>query len=283
VARGPASRRAACALAVGLLAAGPVLALLGCATPSGRAAREARGLGLVREEVAGAGFQHVVYRRPGDPASLDLHVYLEGDGSPARAWRSRPPDPTPRSSLALRLLARDPAPSVLLGRPCYHGVGPCSPWHWSAGRFGEPVVASLVVALRTLLATHGAERLTLIGHSGGGTLAMLLAERVPEVRAVVTVAGNLDVGAWVRHHGHVPLAGSLDPALRPPLRPSVAQLHLLGGSDAVVPPALVRSSLERQEGARVRIVPGFDHRCCWAERWPALLAALPAAGAEPRD
>jgi pimeloyl-ACP methyl ester carboxylesterase len=257
-----------------VLAACTILGLAACTTPSRHAEETAAGLGLTRRLVPGAAFEHVVYQRGESRRGPELHVYLEGDASPRRALRSRPPDPTPSDPLMLRLMALDPAPSVYLGRPCQHGTAPCDPIHWSSGRFGEPVVASLVAALEEVRRETGASRVVLFGYSGGGALAMLVAERAPEVTAVVTLAGNLAVGSWANHHGHTPLEASLDPALRPPLRPEVLQLHVLGGRDEVVPPALTRPEIARQPGARTLWFPDQDHVCCWAEVWPRVLAEL---------
>ncbi len=277
--------------------------MLGCASPSRRFEAEAGRLGFAGHPVRGSGFQHIVFSDPalrevlagesraggasGSPPRGPLHVYLGGDGSPRSAARHRPPDPTPRDTVALHLMALDPAPSVYLGRPCYHGVPACDPIHWTLGRYSEAAVESLVAALRRFGIPP--EGLVLIGFSGGGALAMLMAERLPETRAVVTVAGNLDPGAWTAHHGFVPLRASLDPSQRPPLPPGVPQLHLLGGRDRAVPPALVGPALARQRAAHAWLYPRFDHACCWEEAWPdaldelaAALAGRRGAGAGPR-
>jgi hypothetical protein len=103
---------------------------------------------------------------------------------------------------------------------------------------------------------------------------MLLAERAPDTVAVVTLAGNLDAGAWTDHHAFAPLEGSLDPAQRPPLSPDILQIHHLAGRDESIPPTLVRRAIERQPGAEVRLHPTYDHRCCWERAWPDSLSEL---------
>ena len=54
-------------------------------------------------------------------------------------------------------------------------------------------VADLVAAADWLRAAHGAPGL-LVGHSLGGTAALVAAARIPEVRAVVTIAAPADTG-----------------------------------------------------------------------------------------
>jgi pimeloyl-ACP methyl ester carboxylesterase len=263
-----------------LLLVGFATLLAACSTPAQRAEERATRLGFSRQLVPGAAFAHVVYHRPDDATGPALHVYLEGDASPRRAMRYRPPDPTPRDPLMLHLMALDPAPSVYLGRPCQHGAPPCDPRHWTVGRFGDAVVTSLVHAVRSVERRRGASSLVLIGYSGGGALAMLMAERLPETRALVTVAGNLAVEAWAAHHGYAPLSSSLDPARRPALGPDLIQLHAVGGRDRRVPHALTRDVIARQGGAKTLLFPDRDHSCCWVSAWPSILAELERSLAE---
>lgn len=244
----------------------------------------------MREVLRGSPYLHVSYRPRQDGAGVPpagrpeeraaetsspgpLHVYLGGDGSPRGAARWRPPDPTPAEPVALRLMALDPAPRIYLGRPCYHGTEPCEPWIWTRGRYSEAVVASMAAALEA--ARRPGQPLVLIGHSGGGTLAMLLAARLSGVRAVVTLAGNLDVAAWTRLHGFEPFQG-LDPAREPRLPPGIVQLHVVGAGDRVVPPDLVLAAAARQ-GARARVLAGVGHDGPFEPSWPGLLAELAAA------
>jgi pimeloyl-ACP methyl ester carboxylesterase len=130
----------------------------------------------------------------------------------------------------------------------------------------------MVAALRSFLALHSYRRLVLIGYSGGGTIAWLMAASLPETTMVVTVAANLDTDGWARIHGYSALEGSLNPALLPELRPAIVQLHYVGGRDRNVPPSIVRAFARHHPRARVVEIADFDHVCCWIERWPRLLA-----------
>lgn len=268
--RGPRTP-AWCALAALLLA--------GCATPVDPARRLATAAGLPVRIVAGDPFRHLlVERRTPAAAGARRFVFIEGDGRPFVAGGTRvAPDPTPARPLALELALRTPGEVVYLGRPCYHGLGAdagCTAALWTGARYSEAVVQSLAAAIRATFAAGDDSDLVLVGYSGGGTLAVLLAARLPEVRSVVTIAANLDVGAWARFHRYPPLTASLDPA-QLAARPGGARMvHLIAGRDAVVPPALIAGYLAAHAGEPVGEFAGFDHACCWVDAWPAILADL---------
>lgn len=261
--------------------------LAGCATPAERIDAEASELGFARRVVSGGAFRHVVYvnESRGEQAagrSGTLHVYLEGDGSPWIRERWIASDPTPRNPVLLRLMSLDGARSVYLGRPCYLGLADdpaCDPMYWTSARYSPAVLDSTEEALHRVMEQLDSHRLVLIGHSGGGALAMLLAGRFEETAAVVTLGGNLDTDAWTALHGYSPLDGSLNPAKQPPLDPAIRQIHLVGENDTVVPPEMVRGVSAGQSAAVFRVVPRSDHACCWGEIWPDVLRCVSSADA----
>ncbi|MCB1889168.1 MAG: alpha/beta hydrolase [Rhodocyclaceae bacterium] len=238
--------------------------------------------------VPGGTFSHLTVFKPatGRARADRLHVYLEGDGIPWLTPELPSPDPTPREPLMFDAMRRDPATALYLGRPC-HYVGthepPCSPLAWTHRRYSPAAVDSLERALRALLVKRNIRQLVFFGHSGGGTLAALLAPRFDQSRAVVTLAANLDVAAWARTRGFSPLDGSLDPATQPALSHRLLQWHLVGERDTTVPPDVTRRYAEGQSAATITSYPSFDHRCCWLDLWPELPAAVDAAlDAAPR-
>jgi predicted alpha/beta hydrolase family esterase len=244
--------------------------------------------GMHKAVLDGRRFEHVVYEKksavklPGVAPGIapvvaadgadKVHVYIEGDGL---AWRSRfviADDPTSKNVLMLDLMAMDPARSLYLGRPCYLGRAQdegCDNTYWTYQRFSKTVVDSMVAAINRRVAAG--EEIVLFGHSGGAALAILMAARLPQVSTIVTVAGNLDTGAWVKHHRYTPLRGSLNPAQQPPLAAHVRQLHLLGDRDSVIPPSLVTGWINTQPGARVWRFENYTHNCCWKQQWPQVL------------
>lgn len=252
-----------------------LLWLSGCSlAPAERFDREAQRLGFTKQLQTGDGFEHALYSSESAGAGALLHVYLGGDGSPWLAGRWVAADPTPTDPLMLRLMALDPAPSLYLGRPCYHGLADqprCVPTLWTDDRYSQRVVNSMAAALIHWQEEHPYPGTLLFGYSGGGTLAMLLAQRLPTTRAVITLGANLDTDRWTAYHGYRPLANSLNPVLQPPLPDHIYQLHLTGGRDRTVPADNIGPLLARHPHAEHQHFVDFDHRCCWERIWPDLL------------
>lgn len=263
-------RRIAALCAATLLAA--------CASPTRNAADRISELGFASSTVRGVGFDHLVVESPPQAGCRVVRVYVEHDGTPWLTPDTVSADPTPRRPLALELMGRDSGCRVWVGRPCHFGHqrdAGCDPAWWSHRRYSDEVVRSMAAVTNRLVdARPGVHEVVLIGVSGGGTIAWLMARHVPSTTAVVTVAGNLDVRAWTDRHGYSPLDGSLDPARSEPLPQAIVQWHLAGAKDRNVPPALAAGVVARQPRARLVEIPDFDHECCWVERWPELLVLM---------
>ena len=248
----------------------------GCATsPAERMDAMAKEHGLLRSGVTGNGFRLLYYRNRKTVSGGTVRIYLEGDGLPWLRPNLMARDPTTRNPVALRLMLQDPGPAVYLGRPCYHRLGDqplCTPWHWTAGRYSGTVVDSMTEAIKKLTGTGpSSTRIGLVGYSGGGALTMLIAQRLPQVDHVITIAGNLDPSAWIALHGYSPLSGSENPSRKPPLRGSIRQLHLVGGKDVNLPPSLIEAALRRQGGSWLVTITEYNHHCCWPDIWPSAL------------
>jgi dienelactone hydrolase len=211
----------------------------------------------------------------------ELTVYIEGDGF---AWvsPSQPSgDPTPINPIGLKLaLAHIDGNAVYLARPCQYGdaqASKCEPRYWMEQRFAPEVIESENKALDVLKAQVHARELTLVGYSGGGAVAALLAARRNDVTRLITVAGNLDHAAWTRHHQVLQLTGSLNPADEIDALKTVRQWHFVGGQDKIVPPSLVETFANRFPSSQrpmVIVEPSYTHDCRWAENWARLLEKI---------
>ena len=230
--------------------------------------------------VQGAPYVHAVYvntpafeHQTKHSRGRFLHVYIEGDGKAFENGRVSV-NPTPENPLVLRLMSQDKEPAVYLGRPCYFNPkdDQCSPNIWSRERYSAKVVASMAAALAKFSAAY--DGLVIIGHSGGGALAALLAEKVSKVVMIVTMAGNMDTFAWSIHHNYQPLKESLNPADRPPLPNHILQIHYAGADDTVIEADWIQDFADRQHRAEFHRLLDVDHVEGWEEFWPQVLDKL---------
>jgi pimeloyl-ACP methyl ester carboxylesterase len=216
-------------------------------------------------------------------ASDTLIVYIEGDGFAWKRIGERSEDPTPLNPLALRLAAMDDAPSVAwLARPCQFTGGEaargCTGELWTGARYAEAVIAASNDAIDMLKRKAGADRIALVGYSGGGVVAALAAMRRGDVVWLKTVAAPLDTTAFTTHHKVTRLAGSLNPADHAERLASLPQTHYAGARDDVVPPAINRSFLTRLRETRcitLEELAHANHHDGWEKAWADIGAKTP--------
>ena len=221
-----------------------------------------------------------------------LTIYIEGDGL---AWLDAETpsfNPTPLDPVALHLALQDPSgQAVYLARPCQYVMGQyerekmrhgCAMKYWTASRFSPTVIEASNRAIDQLKQRTGASALVLVGYSGGGAVAALVAARRRDVRALITVAGNLDPVKWAQLLRVPSLRGSLNPADAWQSLVHVPQYHFVGSKDKRVPLDVARAYQSRfpPDGRpTVRIIDGYTHACCWEKNWPELLRMATGATA----
>ncbi len=214
-------------------------------------------------------------------AGRTLHVYLEGDGLP---WASRyqmSNDPSPKNPLALSLMTQDLSNAIYLSRPCYYLVKPdtkCDTKLWTSARYSQTVVDTMLAAIRKIIdlqlsnSKTQINQVVLIGYSGGGVLASLLAEELKLANFYVTIASNLDTKAWTDYHQYSPLTESINPMSieRNSYKPA---LHFVGSADKVVPGFISQDFIDKSSGTLITL-KSFDHTCCWVKKWPQQLEKI---------
>lgn len=250
---------------------------------------QASQLGMSASVLSGKPFQHKVYSIPVQPsvqpsvqslvqsgqasASSKLRIVLiDGDGRPFLNRTTVARNPTPNHSTLLALVPEltSLADVSYLGRPCYLYLEDtaCNPLYWTLARYSTEVLESLGVVLMQLLDRD--EQALLVGYSGGGVLAVMLAEHLPSlVKGVVTYGAPLDTTSWTAFHAYTSLDGSIDPGNDPKRYSELCQLHLYGDRDNVVPTELIMSWRWPLDD----LVMGLDsdHTCCW---YDALAVAI---------
>lgn len=287
--QGTGSVKANCGTTVALLVC---LGLHGCATlplPQQRSQQAdalASTVNLMREQVRTDAFLLTSYVRIERP-DLPLTVYIEGDGLAFRSRSQPSDDPTPLNPVGLALAAADPAANVLyLARPCQFAHAAdnprCAVAYWTGKRFAEEVVQAMDQAVDHYARQVPGQPLHLVGYSGGGAIAALLAARRVDIASLRTVAGNLDVAEFNRLHRTTPMPESLNPIDQAARLRALPQIHFHGTADRVVPGVIAERFAQAVAGdcTHVRAVPGIGHGGDWAARWPGLLAEPARCGRE---
>ena len=209
-------------------------------------------------------------------------IYIEGDGT---SWLTRSivsNNPTPNNPIGLKLALRHPNNAVAyLSRPCQYvdqvDWGNCNAAYWTNKRFSPEVIEDSNQAIETIKQKFSAKHVILVGYSGGGAIAALVASGRQDVVQLVTVAGNLDHNAWTKLHFISPLNDSLNPADAWQTLQDIPQLHLVGSLDKNMPVEIAESYAERlpeRNRPLIKVIPNADHSCCWESQWPALLTTL---------
>jgi hypothetical protein len=246
-----------------------------CTSPTARLESAGKQFNLQSLDLNAGGFKLSCFYRPGADNEKMLHVYLEGDGRPWQNGLIPAADPTTRDSVMLPLLALDSTAALYLGRPCYNGHADdagCEAGLWTSARYGEQVLKSMTSGLEEFMRHYAYSKLVLIGHSGGGSLAMLMSMRLPQIQRVVTLAGNYDINLWTDFHGYQRLSDSYNPAEL--TNQGVSEWHFLGELDKNIPPKLFLGLLQNRNHSHVEILSGVSHQLGWVNYWPEILSRL---------
>lgn len=217
--------------------------------------------------------------------NAEATLYIEGDG---KAWvsRKRPSlDPTPDNPVGLHLATRDNGENVAyLARPCQYtklvDKGKVCDFHyWTNKRYAPEVLDAYNEALDDIKKRYDVKGFNLVGYSGGGTMAAILAGQREDVLTLRTVAGNIDHKYHSAYHRISPLEGSINPPDLAGRLAAIPQIHFVGGHDPIVPPGVAQSymqALPPGNCARVELIQEATHNVGWVEKWPSLLRENPA-------
>lgn len=221
-------------------------------------------------------------------------IYIEGDGLNWVSPKSKSLDPTPPNPVALHLAAHDLSENVAyLARPCQFTkltdvTKPCDSAYWTNKRYAPEVIDTMSKALDDIKAQYGIDGFHLVGYSGGGAVAAILAAKRDDVLSLRTVAGNLDHEVHSNYHEVSPLTGSLNAVDFVGNLRDVPQHHYIGGQDEIVPPAILQSYLQtlgETNCVSYTFVQEAGHDEGWVEKWPELLKETAACSGpiQPAD
>lgn len=205
-----------------------------------------------------------------------VHVYIEGDGIAWLTENEPSLDPTPLVPTAfnLALLDRSGATCVYLGRPGQYFEGKnLSVWDWTDRRFSPQTIQLYQSYLDHLRKRYPQAKITLLGYSGGATIALLTAAHRQDIRGVITFAGLLNTEKWIDEKGYSPLESSLNPANFSKKLSTLSQHHFVGRDDSVITPPVVISFLKKfSPSAPITIqhLDGVSHWNGWEDMWKEL-------------
>ncbi|MCP4392993.1 MAG: alpha/beta hydrolase [Alphaproteobacteria bacterium] len=254
----------------------------GCASLEKRYAKVSRVAeknGFTYVEIPSDPFILTGYYKFNSP-SKPLHVYIEGDGF---AWVNRRTisnNPTPRDPLVLRLAALDKADNIIyIARPCQYVTPAKNPQcnnhkYWTSHRFASEVISSVSNAITFGLEKAKASSIHLVGYSGGGAVAVLVAAVRKDVKSIITVAGNLDHEILNEKANVSTLTGSLNAVDAAKDVRHIPQIHFVGAKDKIVPKFVSESYLENSGAGgcvAIHLVPNASHHKGWEQLWPSLL------------
>lgn len=173
-----------------------------------------------------------------------MHIYIEGDGHSYANGRVAD-DPTPSNTFTLDLLLADQSDTnkIYIARPGQYVPQDKkgNPMNWCKARYSSQVLMAYHHIIDLLVKTHTPQHITLIGYSGGATIALLLGAHRKDITKIITFAGVLNHQEWTTHHGMASFAESLNIKDFTEALSSVFQLHYVGDDDPICPPHLAQS------------------------------------------
>ena len=197
--------------------------------------------------------------------------YIEGDGAAFNMYRRPSSNPTPRSNTLINLAFVDKRPNIIyLARPCQYTpqkLNPqCRKQYWSNKRFADELVESMNIVINKI---NGDKKFHLVGFSGGGGMAILIAARNPKVKNIVTFAGNLNHRAFTTMHGDSPMIGSLNPIEYVSHIRRIPQIHYIGAKDRIISPAITSAFIEKADSpcVKMKLLKKTSHNTGWYQFW----------------
>ena len=224
--------------------------------------------------VKGGDFLITTYQKVTDK-NASYVFYIEGDGSPFEGKYKISLNPTPRQRTFVNLATMDKRPNVIyIARPCQYTpmeANPkCTNLYWTSRRLSDDSVDALNQVINSI---NNGQPFSLIGYSGGGGIAVLIAARNNKVKDIITVAGNLDHVAFTSYHNVTPMIDSLNPINFAEKINMIPQLHVSGAKDTKVPPFIADKFVKASASVCVknRTFQGVSHNKGWDKIWEHIL------------
>jgi len=215
-------------------------------------------------EVITASFKHRIALFKSNNKTTTLKIYIEGDGRPWIGGKHISKDPSSNALMMFDLLQQTEGDRLYLGRPCYFKTNDehCHFNYWTSHRYSKEVVESMAQVIQQTMQLSNYKHAVIIGHSGGGVIATLLACILDFTPDIITLAANLDIDRWAEIHKWSPLTGSLNPSNLSSECKIENAFHFYGGKDKNVTLESVQSFFSTGN-ANFVLLPDATHN-----NWP---------------
>ncbi|WP_342267978.1 alpha/beta hydrolase [Candidatus Tisiphia endosymbiont of Empis tessellata] len=220
-------------------------------------------------------FVITTYQRVSDKDSPYV-FYIEGDGSISIGCYAIADNPTPSRVMLFKLATLDTRPNIVYIARVHAKYTPmelnpnCNQAYWTDKRMAEDMIESTNIVINSI---NNGNPASLVGFSGGGGVAILVAARNKHIKDIITVAGNLDIENFSKHHGIYALKKSLNPINYAIKISNIPQLHLSGAKDAIVPSKIMHGYVKASSSNCVqqKIFPNITHTKGWDKVWQDVL------------
>lgn len=239
----------------------------------------AKSAGFTKHLVRGGDFWITTYQKITNK-HLPYVFYIESDGKPFTYVGRQliiSADPTPENPTFLKLATLDKRPNVVyIARPCQFTPPHLNPKcadcaYWTNLRMSDEVVGSINDAINFINQTS---HFSLVGYSGGGGIAVMVAARNKLAKDILTLSANLDTYSFKQYHNTVPMIGSLNPIDYAQQIKHIPQLHISGGKDKIVPPFIADKYVKASDSICVHqhIFDTATHSKGWEGVWRYILS-----------
>ena len=223
---------------------------------------------MIKRDIAATPYLLKTYERIHERGGV-ANIYIEGDGEEFISPQEWENNPTPKNPIALHLASKDHAQNVIyIARPCQYNAlisgEQCTHNIWKEDRFSADIIKSFDTALDDIARRYNISGFNLIGYSGGGAVATLLAAQRKDILSLRTISGMLD------HE----LTGSLNPVNVAGKLTRMPQYHFIGGQDKFAPPAILHSYIQSAPPTncvQTMLVQEAGYDTGWVNKWPELL------------
>lgn len=254
------------------------LLLSSCASSIETRVKEAEKVASInkfaKKLVKAGDFVITTYQRVSDKDSPYV-FYIEGDGSISIGCYAIADNPTPSKVMLFKLATLDTRPNIVyIARPCQYTpveLNPnCNQAYWTDKRMAEEVIESTNIVINSI---NNGNPTSLVGFSGGGGVAILVAARNKHIKDIITIAGNLDIENFSTHHRIYVLKESLNPIDYAIKISNIPQLHLSGSKDAIVPSKIMQGYIKASSSdcTQQKIFPNITHTKGWDKVWQEVL------------